>query len=149
HRVGCKADAPASHRPGLRGTVGNDGALVQAGYLGDGEEGTDRIWPIYEAGVDLVRVDPDLRMRLQYRPDALQLLPGQTATGRVMRVIEDEKLGARIQQPPQFIWIEREAALLVQVDRHRLGAIGEDLRLVNWEAGVGIDNFVARAVMGG
>ena len=45
--------------------------------------------------------------------------------------------------------IEGEIPTLVQVDRHRLRAVRRDLRLVDRKPRVGVDNFIARAVVRG
>ena len=59
--VGDVADAPAGHRPGLGRAVGDDRPLVHSRQRGERLERT----VVREARVDLVGVDPDLRMPAQ------------------------------------------------------------------------------------
>src|SRR3954466_11034749 len=144
-RVRREPDAPAGHRPGLRGAVGNDRALVHSWDLRDREE----LSRIREARVDLVGVHPDLRMLFQNGRDLLELLAGEQAAGRVVGVVEDEEPRPRRDEPLELGWIEGKAARLVQMDRDRPGTVRQDLRLVDWKAGIRVEHLVARAVVGG
>src|ERR1039458_3800910 len=65
------------------------------------------------------------------------------AAGGVLRRIQNDQLGATGDESCELVDIEREIALLAQLDRHGLAAHVVDHRLINREARVGIDNFIS------
>ena len=142
--IGREADAPAGHRIGLRGTIGNDGALAHAGQRGNRRE----LAVVDELAVDLVGVHPDLLVAAQHVGDRFQIGAGQQTAGWIVRRVEDQQPGLRRDARSQFIRIEREAARLAQrqADRHR--AIGQALRLVDRESRHREDHLVAGAMIG-
>src|SRR5207247_2069104 len=133
------------HRRGLRGAVRDDGALVHARHLRDREE----LAGVGEARIDLVGVHPDLRVAPENRRDLFELFSGQQPAGRVVGIVENQQPGFRRDELFQIRQIKGEPASLAQVDRHGLRAARDDLRLVDREAGVRVDHFVAGAVIGG
>ena len=88
-------------------------------------------------------------MLFQDLRDPFQLLPGERTAGRVVRVIEDQQLRLRIDQPIQILKIKGKVLCLVEMDRHGLRAARDDLRFVDREARVRVDHLVAGAMVGG
>ena len=65
------------------------------------------------------------------------------AARRIMRRIQNDQLGAVGDEGREFVHIKREIALFAQVDGYGLAANVVDHRLINREAGIGIDNFIS------
>ena len=75
--------------------------------------------------------------------DARDVLLAEHAAGGIVRRIQNDQPGAIGDQRRQFVDIQAEILLLVQADGHRLGPDVVDHRLVNREAGVGIDDLIS------
>jgi hypothetical protein len=81
----AEADAPAGHRIGLGGAVGDDAVLQPRLDLGDGAE--------LEAVIDQVLVhvvghDPDMRVLQHHLGQRLHLLARAPGAGRVVREVQ-------------------------------------------------------------
>ena len=80
--------------------------------------------------------------------DGVEIARRQDATGRVLRGIENEqpRLGGDLRL--ELSRVERVISRLPQEYRHRHGAVGDDLRLVDRESRHRVDHFVADAMIG-
>ncbi|MDQ7087985.1 MAG: hypothetical protein Q9Q13_09070, partial [Acidobacteriota bacterium] len=138
------ADAPAGHRPGLGNPVGDDRTLEHPLFVDDGSE----LSVVDQARVDLVGIDPDLGMAAQDLGDGGQIPARENASRRIVRGIENQQ--PRLVGDPllQFGGIEGEISPLAQVQGHPHGTHGADLGVVDREARIGIDHFVARPEIG-
>ena len=83
-------------------------------------------------------------MPLEAGDQGVQLLPGHHAAGRVGRAVDDDQPGAIRDLGEHLLGREREAALLVERDRHRLGAAELDHRAIDRKARVRIHDLGAR-----
>jgi hypothetical protein len=78
------------------------------------------------------------------RDQGVQLLLRHHAAGRVRRAVDDDQAGALRDLGQHLLGREREAAVLVQRDRHRLGARELDHRAVDRKAGIRVHDLGAR-----
>ncbi len=92
-----EADPPTGHRPRLRRAVGDDRALEHVGELRDRLECPVRIRAlgVDQPRVDLVGIDPHLRMTAQDRGDCGEIVVRQDAAGRIVRRVQDQQLRFR------------------------------------------------------
>ena len=65
------------------------------------------------------------------------------AAGRIVRRVDDDELGAVGDQALEFVDVEAEVAVFADRDGHGLRAQEVDHRLVDREAGIGIDDLIA------
>jgi len=64
------------------------------------------------------------------------------AAGGILRRIENDEFGAVGDEGREFAYVEREIVILAQLDGHGLAADVVDHRLINGEAGVGINDLI-------
>ncbi len=131
--------APSGHGIGLGEAVEQDGPLLEAGHAHDGEM---FVAVVDEAAVDFVRKNQDVAVAdgVGNREDVFL---GEHAAGRVLRRVQDDQPGAVGDQRGEFFDVEAKIALLAQRNRNRAPADILDHRLVDGEAGIGIDDFVS------
>ena len=142
--VGDVADAPAGHRPGFGGTVGNDRALSHARQRGQRYE----LAVVEQPRVDLVGEHPELLVHAQDIGDRLEIAALQAAAGRVVRRVQDQQPRLLRDLGFELVRIESEVARFAQVHRYRHRPVGDDLRFVDRESGHGINHLVADAIVG-
>ncbi len=87
-------------------------------------------------------------MLAQYRRYLFHFLSRDNPAGGILRRIENKQFGLVGNFGFEFFRVKVKAARLVQVDRHRHRPHGSDLRFVNGETGVGINHFIASAIVG-
>ena len=142
--VGHVTDAPSGHRPCLGRAVADDRALQHARARRERIEAP----VVHQPRIDLVGEDPHLRMAREDLRDGVEILAVEDAAGRVLRRVEYQQPRVRRDPRLEFGRVEGESARLAQVDRHRHGAVGVDLRFVDREPGHRVDHLVADAVVG-
>src|SRR5208282_145613 len=132
------AHAPSGHGVGFGEAVEQNGALFETGYAHDGEV----LAFVDEAAVDFVRKNEDVAVSdgLGYFQN---IFLGKSASGRVVRRVQDDQLGAVGNQRGQFFDIEGEVALFAEPNGNRLAERIIDHGLVDGEAGIGINDFIS------
>src|SRR5271166_3695947 len=130
--------APAGHRIGLREATQNDGSILEA------INRRDAIWLSFEeqAAVDFVAQDHDVAVA-NGGGNVFHIALGDDASGRILRRVQDDELGAIGDETGQLVHVEAEIALLAQWNGNSFRAQEVDHRLVNREAGIGIDDLVS------
>src|ERR1019366_4690372 len=133
------AHAPSGHGVGFGETVEQEGPLLEAGYAHDGEM---LVAVVDEAAVDFVRKNHDVAVA-DGVGNGENVFLGKHAAGRVLRRVQDDQPGAVVDQRGEFLDIKTKIALLAQRNGSRASADILDHRLVDGEAGIGIDNLVS------
>ena len=129
-RTHCPAETPAGHRIGLGETVHNNGALFHAVQL---RKADVAIRTVGQAVVNLIGQHNDIRV-LDDRCNRLQLIARHDRAGRVVRVRQDEQLGARRNSGAQTVRRQLELVLRAGRQRHRNTARHLRQRLVAYKA---------------
>ncbi len=75
--------------------------------------------------------------------DLLDVAALHNAAGGILRRIQNDQSGSVVDERGQFVDIEREVALLAQVDGHGASANVVDHRLVDGKARIGIDDLIS------
>ena len=104
----------------------------------------EKVLPAVEQqpAVDLVGQDHHVAVADGSR-DLLDVAALENSARGILRRIQNDELRAVVDERRQFVYVEREVALLAQLDRHGAPADVMNHRFVNREAGIGIDDFVA------
>src|SRR5207244_13569443 len=94
-----------------------------------------------EATVNLVGQHHDVAIT-DCTCDGVDIVLCQYAAGRILRRIQNDQLGAVVDQPGEFVDIEPEIQFLAQLNRNSLGADIVDHRLINGESRIRVDDLI-------
>jgi hypothetical protein len=97
---------------------------------------------VEDARVDLVREDGYVVLGRHLR-DRAQPALRDDASGRIVRIVQDDEARLGTHAVAELTHVEGERLLLQQPHRHRDAADVPDHRLVDREAGIGIEDLVA------
>src|SRR6266478_6752956 len=95
-----------------------------------------------QATVNLVSQNHEVAIADRTR-DFLNVILREDAAGGILRRIQNDQLGAVIDQRAQFVDVEAEIQFLAQLDRHSFRANVIDHRLVDGKSRIRVDDFIS------